>query len=491
MNLNISAWCREQLSVWIARKPNYDEAVSEYKYVNALNKNVALFDFRDGDVALVEKFFNDADHIAGNAADPEPVILARFESYRKFFREVLIERQPRIEGLLALYVDDGPYVSESAPFFSFQKARNDSCILINDIDSLIYNFYEDVGKDDKHYNSKENSGIFVGSTTGSCHSVESISKLENQRIRSALYFKDSPLVDFSLTNIVQCLDQGAEIILREMGFGGSAVSWQDQLSRKFLLSMDGNGATCSRVALGLKSNSVLLKYNSNSMLYYFSGLQPWRHFIPIRNDEDVLDIVSAEIRQGGLFEEVASEGQKFYEECLRREPSFDYAAELLEGYYASFDRPSAPRASGTKSDPVVSECECTAFGVAHVANVGDVPTVTGCFGRLNSGQAVEGVRIFTPVHNKKKARFEYSAVYADGDEIWVRAGDLAGTTGQQRPLIGIRLRRLENIGQDFLCRIIASFTDGSQVDTGYHESVEVLQDASLESFRVYIKFIRS
>jgi hypothetical protein len=492
MNSNISAWRREQLAVWIARQPNYDDASSEFKHVNATDNSVALFDFRDGNVSIVEKIVYDGENSAGREMDVAPVIRARSEAYRDFFRRVVMERQPRFEGLLAMSMGDGSFLSESAPFFSFQKGRGETCILINDIDSLVNEFYENIGQDDLSYLNKKNSGAFAGSTTGCFHSVDSIKRLESQRIRSAMFFKNSPLVEFSLTNIVQCAEPEAEELLRTMGFGNATVSWEKQLEHKFLLSMDGNGATCSRVALGLKSNSALVKYNSNSELYYFSGLQPWKHFIPVAGDKDVRDVITAEIRQEGLFQDVASEGRQFYEQCLRREPTFDYAAEILEGYYSLFDRPSTPRASNMSTGSNFGDYEVVAFGSAHIANIGNVDAVAGEFGHPNRGRAIEGARIFSPVYNRRKAKLAYSAIYAGAEnteETWVEGGMFAGTVGENKPLLGLRLRRSENNDQNFLCRITASFINGFQIDTGYGESVEVVGSAPLEAFRVHIKFI--
>ena len=110
------------------------------------------------------------------------------------------------------------------------------------------------------------------------------------------------------------------MMLREMGFGkGGMIAEKAMMTHKFIISMDGNGATCGRVAIALKSNSALLKYNSRHVLYYFRHLIPWRHYIPIDKDSDVEDIIRMELDNPGLFRFVASEGREFAERYLAKD----------------------------------------------------------------------------------------------------------------------------------------------------------------------------
>ena len=76
-----------------------------------------------------------------------------------------------------------------------------------------------------------------------------------------------------------------------MDLGKERIPWSEQYRHMFLLSMDGNGATCSRVISSLKSNSVLIKYQSDSILYYFSALEPGTHFISVNDDRDIEGIL--------------------------------------------------------------------------------------------------------------------------------------------------------------------------------------------------------
>jgi hypothetical protein len=100
--------------------------------------------------------------------------------------------------------------------------------------------------------------------------------------------------------------------------------------------MDGNGATCSRVAIALASNCALLKYDSPHHLHYFSEMIPWRHYIPIATDREVEEIVALERRSPGLFRSVAEQGKAFHRSHLRRRSVLLYTASLLRAYAEVF-----------------------------------------------------------------------------------------------------------------------------------------------------------
>ena len=100
--------------------------------------------------------------------------------------------------------------------------------------------------------------------------------------------------------------------------------------------MDGNGAACSRLILGLKSNSVVLKYDSLYELYYFPILKPWIHYIPIESDKDVLNIIELEKYNPGIFESISNKGKCFYYEYIKKSDVFDYVYFLLNIYERMF-----------------------------------------------------------------------------------------------------------------------------------------------------------
>ena len=137
---------------------------------------------------------------------------------------------------------------------------------------------------------------------------------------------------FVLPNIVQVADAETYDHLVGLGLGDRRIEWREQAGCKYLISMDGNGATCSRVAAALKSNSVLLKYDSPYQLFYFKGLRSWDNFIPVQEDQDVLDIMALGARRPRKMASVAKRGRRFYARFLNRPFCELYVAELLKAY---------------------------------------------------------------------------------------------------------------------------------------------------------------
>jgi hypothetical protein len=121
------------------------------------------------------------------------------------------------------------------------------------------------------------------------------------------------------------------------------MSWPQQWESRFLISIDGNGATCSRVALALKSNSALVKYASPFALFYFPKLQAGRDYLAVTAEREIEAIVERELTTPGFHRDIAEAGTRFYERFLDRRRLFAYTALLLSAYAATL----GPEGAGT------------------------------------------------------------------------------------------------------------------------------------------------
>ena len=322
----LRSWCSRQLHPWEARGLRYGSVADELHALNESERSLFLFVFKAGTVAL--------------AAKPEqlstvPWEIERAQLYRRFFEHVVKARGEVGEGVLAMSLSDVPTASETSPIFGFQKSAGSSTILINDIDFIWHGFFKSRAYADPFsYESKRPKAVFAGSTSGSNHDVASVRALTDPRVRAFAAFKASDLVDFRLPRIVQCLDETTVDLMVEMGLGRGEQTWRDQFEYRFILSMDGNGATCSRVALALKSRSVLVKYDSPYELYYFGSLVPWLHYIPVTCDADVLAVVRMERDDPGRFRAIGQAGRRFYLDYLTEGMGLRYAGLLLSTYFS-------------------------------------------------------------------------------------------------------------------------------------------------------------
>ena len=78
------------------------------------------------------------------------------------------------------------------------------------------------------------------------------------RMRAVKYFRGRSDVDFRLPAIVQCTPEAEQALIQD-GFGHGVMGWDEAYTSKFIISMDGNGATCSRPAIIMRSRSVIFK----------------------------------------------------------------------------------------------------------------------------------------------------------------------------------------------------------------------------------------
>ena len=485
----VKTWVLGQLAVWQARRVSRRAALAEHEHYNATRGSTFLFHIKDGRVGVAPK----PDDLVPKETDWAWMMPSRAEQYRGFLQEVLDRRPPPGEGVLAMDMHDGAFESETAPMFAFQKPVGSHAVLLNEIDAIGSNFYSigDV-QDGIAYGDKRPSAVFVGGSTGMNHTCESVRRLEAERLRAGVFLCGDPCVDYRLPLLSQFAEPQAEAMVRQVGFGRGATSWREQFQHKFMLSLDGNGATCSRVAIALKSNGVLMKYNSPHMLHYFTSLEPWRHYIPIAHDAEAPLYVEVERNEPGRFAAIAEQSRDFYEAYLTREAQLAYASELLESYFASFER-EASSPGWRESEPRASvsaaawrdEGWVEVGGWAHVSGRGDVQATGNLFGEAMGKRPIEGF-LLEPPYGVDLGDLQYQAVGLDGEGEWVNLGAFAGSRSEGRPLRGLRMR--SRTGDAFTCQLAASFLDGSyRFDPGEAGAWEALGSASLQTFRAIFR----
>lgn len=342
----IHSLCVAELAPWIGRQVTFAAALAEFAHYNRSRRSIFMLRIHDGDVSILDKsaFFT-REQISDESDTANPFVKGA-NLYREFLQQVVRTICPEIDTVLCVDLDDHGYSSETAPIFVIQKLSGASSILLPHFEFILYDFHQSV-VDDLPFAEKTQSAVFVGSTTGhpDVITVETVRNLGFPRLRSAMFFKGNPDVDFRLPRIVQSTPE-AEQLLREMGFGTGEVSWPEQFQHKFVISMDGNAGACSRVTNVLKSNCVLLKYDSRHTLHYSRHFVPWLHYIPIGHDKDVDVILGIEKNRSGFFEFISVEGNKFYRAFLDKERIFDYTGALLRMYNHSFEQSGVAVALG-------------------------------------------------------------------------------------------------------------------------------------------------
>jgi hypothetical protein len=332
----VHSWVIRELAVWKAAQRNHDTILSEIDLLSRKHKSIFIIAIKDGEVHVRDKpnLFAE-DEMERNSVNN---YITRIQWYRKFIQRIIENRHLTLTATLAIDTADLGDGSSISPIFVFAKRIGSPGILLPDIHFLKHDFYQSsIYKDQSEFKDKKDKAFFVGSTTGG--GILTLEKLKEQsvpRIGSAAYFRNSNLVDFKFSHIVQCASEEVADAIRAMGFNSPVVPWQEQFQNKAIISMDGNGPTWSRVVVALKSNSVLLKYDSPYTLYWYDGLLPWFHYIPITTDADVERAIRLECQEPGILEFIARNGTHFYESYLTEEHVIDYTARLLKEYENTF-----------------------------------------------------------------------------------------------------------------------------------------------------------
>ena len=224
---------------------------------------------------------------------------------------------------------DEPCDSAAVPIFSMNKKDSAHNILLPDTEFFEYDWYRN-DRDPFSYEAKTLSACFVGgSTGGNLVTRDKIRDRAMPRLRAAEYFRQNPDVMFRISAAANCESPEVELYMREQPWFGPYVPWQDQLRHRFLISMDGNGAAWSRVVRSMRSNSVLLKYESPMVMYYYPALKAGENFLLIREDADIPGIIAQERAEPGKFRQVAQAGSLFAQKFLNPASVSNYTALLL------------------------------------------------------------------------------------------------------------------------------------------------------------------
>lgn len=332
-NKTMASWVREQVAPWVGRHLNLEELQRRYRELNEKHLDFFVYEISSGQVRLLPKTALQPPLKPGS---PELSFASRAILYQLFFQDVVARQANNINCIFGMSMHDkSPHSFDGLPQFAYQKRLGSDHLLVPDVDFLSNAFYQKESIDPIPYNNKENQAVFVGSTTGSNHTAESVKALRDERLRLAVYFRNMDGVSFTLPVVTQFKDEAAKLAIESLNVGGSNLSWAEQLGSRFLICVDGNGASCSRVYRALRSNSVPVKFESSNVLHYFSGLMPHREYIPVHQPSQVLDVLRTEKAQPGYYESISQNGQRFANVYLTREALTTYTGMLLIEYSAA------------------------------------------------------------------------------------------------------------------------------------------------------------
>lgn len=140
------------------------------------------------------------------------------------------------------------------------------------------------------------------------------------------------IIDARFATLVQCTPETAAFI-KSQGLLSARVAQGDHLKYKYLIDVDGNACTFERLFWLLLSNSVTFKQNSSNIQWYYEGLEPYRHYIPVKTDlSDLLHQIEWARQHDSEARAIADRAQEFVKNNLSIEDVYLYLYHLFNRY---------------------------------------------------------------------------------------------------------------------------------------------------------------
>lgn len=224
------------------------------------------------------------------------------------------------------------------PIFGYAKKEGSAALLFPD--PLTEAFSRRSGKSIRRANfkwkyrwgKKENVAFWRGGTTGN-RKYSSKSWYLNPRSKLSMLSKYYPdLVNSGFTSYPGVEPEVQHKITQIL----PQVEWvnhKNHLKYKYLVVPDGNTCTYPRYYLGLLSNSVVFKQKSNQVQWYYKGLQPFVHYIPVAYDfSDLPELVLWARNHDAELKKISRHALSFVNRNLKSKQIYDYVEWLLKEY---------------------------------------------------------------------------------------------------------------------------------------------------------------
>ena len=369
----------------------------------------------------------------------------RVEIYHKWLNRITnIVSLPNFR--FCIEVEDMAKCNAHFPIFCFNKKYSANFVLIPDFEIFDQNYYAlEKYRDNFSFQEKQDKAIFVGSTTGTnlaedricCNTKENIDHDPSVRLSAAKYFDLDETVIFKLPSIVQYDTDETKNYLKSFSFTNyPCIDWNEQFKYKFILSVDGNGPTCTRVAATLLSNSVMVKYNSNWITYYHRALRPFHNFIPIGWHDDVHYFLGQLKENYPFYASISSRASEDFSLLLKKANVDRYFAAVMNEYRAIFiGKDDKYQQNRFKLDQV------SHFDIdVHFSNIGDVWIYPSMTIEHQSGAFIEGLTITPASSLFNWYDISYQVMFEDhsiGDIVC--GGQFAGSKGIGSKIIGFKM----------------------------------------------------
>jgi hypothetical protein len=223
------------------------------------------------------------------------------------------------------------------PLFAFAKnpETDREAILLPDFESLSNNrkLLKRVAKGTKHFpwEKKEAKVIWRGGTTGGSFNLANYKEFPRTRLVD-LSFSHPELVDARFTGLIQ-MDEATREELLHLGYQGNKLPVWKHFAYKYQILVDGNSCTYSRAIWQLFSNSLVFKQTSPHIQWFYGGLKPYVHYVPVAGDfHDLIEQVLWAKEHDAEAQEIVQRANDFATNNLQYEDILLYVYCVLNEY---------------------------------------------------------------------------------------------------------------------------------------------------------------
>ncbi|MEI8300526.1 MAG: glycosyl transferase family 90 [Chlamydiota bacterium] len=186
-----------------------------------------------------------------------------------------------------------------------------------------------------HFAFDEKIGLafWRGATTGGAFTIHNWEKYPRSSL--VLFANQHPnILDAKYTSVVSDSDQSLlEKLFQEKNLLGSSTSIYDHIQYKYLIDIDGNSCTYSRLFWILLSNSLCIKQISDNEQWYYGALKPYVHYLPFKTDMSDLAIqIAWAEKHPNEVKQMIYQANCFVKKHLLQEHVFQYVYLLLNAY---------------------------------------------------------------------------------------------------------------------------------------------------------------
>lgn len=345
LNKGFLSKCVIDFSEW--EQQQIEEDLEPFKNLGVDNLMIentmkAVFNVRKGDVAeLVQVFIQDGEIGWDSIFSLSDHAKQRLNSMIKALKTIHeIAPLPNIRFLVSLADRyDRPYFFyyTEAPVFTVSKEKGFTRSILfpkslwsEDRENLLKDIQQ--GSLKKPWENRKKIAFWRGSASSDYHFVHWDL---TSRPRVVIYSHENPLfIDAGLleNHYTEGFKSSWQHWLRHENCFKPFVSPEEQLQYRYLVAIDGK-ATPESLTWQLFSGSTVLKTESHLKEWYYAGLKPFIHYLPIDSSiRDLKEKIQWLRDNDEIAKNIAENAKLFAETWLTDESSFAYIYKLLHAY---------------------------------------------------------------------------------------------------------------------------------------------------------------